>query len=307
MPALNAETKLLQSELPPLSSPFKDELIRVYFRQFHPLCPAVDRTQFLRWYHTPDYHRGDHPQLMQLVLLSILFAALTHVDEELLRHGSYSSVQQAQKALFAATQSMYHRLEPSFTGAEALAQCALLLSHWSPYDSTKEVNSYWVDEAIRHAVAGGMSDRSSTHRKRIIWWCCLIRNRMISLGLRRFNRLERRVDGPLPTTMDFCDPASTPYTAPTAAKGYFVRVFTLMCSLSRIMVDSVLLRYRKYNTAWSFPDDRAVAESMDEVGYLQEKLNIWSFNFADLYARVQESIVPHSDLVIFHLIGLMHQ
>ncbi|KIX98597.1 uncharacterized protein Z520_05898 [Fonsecaea multimorphosa CBS 102226] len=295
-------------EAPLLSKRLQDELIQAYFGQVHPICPAIDQSRFLQWYEAPERNDHGQPQLMRLLLLSILFAALSHIDEDLLRGEPCGSVKRAQKSLFSSAQSVYHRLETEFVGTEGIAQSALLLSYWSPYDSTQEVNSFWVDEAIRHAVVGGMSDPTSTHRKRIIWWCCMIRNRMISLGLRRFNRLNRRPEGRLPELTDFADDESSGcLLISVEAKLYFTRAFVLLCKLTKIMVESVRLKYRDYNCTWFFPGDQQALDILEEVGQLDEKLKIWGVNFAQLYAAVQDLKVPSTDLVIFHLIGLMHQ
>ncbi|OAP61719.1 hypothetical protein AYL99_03922 [Fonsecaea erecta] len=289
------------------SKRLQDKLIEAYFQQFHPICPAVDQSDFLKWYKAPQQDVLAHPQLMRLLLLSVLFAALPHIDEDLLRGGPRCAVKQAQKAVFSSAQTLYHRLEWEFMGTEGLAQSALLLSYWSPYDSTREVNGYWVDEAIRHAVAGGMADLYSTRRKRIIWWCCMIRNRMISLGLRRFDRLERRPEGRLPELSDFAEEGSGGHLISLDSKLYFTRVFILLCKLTKIMVDSVRLKYRDYNSTWTLPEDRQAFDILEDIGQLDEKLKIWGVNFAHLYAAVQDLRVPNADLVIFHLIGLMHQ
>ncbi|OAL24786.1 hypothetical protein AYO22_05575 [Fonsecaea multimorphosa] len=73
------------------------------------------------------------------------------------------------------------------------------------------------------------------------------------------------------------------------------------------MVESVRLKYRDYNCTWFFPGDQQALDILEEVGQLDEKLKIWGVNFAQLYAAVQDLKVPSTDLVIFHLIGLMHQ
>ncbi|OQU97775.1 Fungal specific transcription factor domain-containing protein [Cladophialophora immunda] len=292
---------------PPISKDIQDQLIPLYFRQFHPVCPAVDETEFLRWRQKSKESSFDDPQPMQLLLVSMMFAASPYLDESLLSQGPYSSVKSLQEALFTSAQSLYHNLETEFLGAEPLAQSALLLSYWSNNDSTTEVNSYWSDEAVRHAVAGGMSALSSTGRRRIIWWCCLIRNRMISLGLRRFTRLETRPDGRLPETTDFGKEVSRPHFTSPESKIYFTRAFALMCSLTRIMAESVWLPYREYNKPWSLPTDRRAFRLMKTVGQLDEELEAWTFKFNRVYSTIREMAVPNADLVIFHLIGLMHQ
>ncbi|OQU94847.1 Fungal specific transcription factor domain-containing protein isoform 2 [Cladophialophora immunda] len=268
-----------QWEVPGFSRCLQDELVEAYFGQFHPICPAVDQSRFLKWYEAPQRDVLAPPQPMRLLLLSILFAALSHIEEDSLRGELCTSVKRAQKTLFYSAQSLYHQVELDFMGTEELAQSALLLSYWSPYDSKKEVNSYWVDEAIRHAVAGGMSDPSSTHRKRIIWWCCIIRNHE----------------------------SSGCYLISVETKLYFTRAFILLCKLTRLMVDSVRLNSRDYNSTWLFPGAQQAFDLLQEVGQIDQKLKVWGANFAHLYAAVQDLKVPSTDLVIFHLLELMHQ
>ncbi|KIW29744.1 uncharacterized protein PV07_05533 [Cladophialophora immunda] len=257
---VDAWNKFDQWEVPGFSRCLQDELVEAYFGQFHPICPAVDQSRFLKWYEAPQRDVLAPPQPMRLLLLSILFAALSHIEEDSLRGELCTSVKRAQKTLFYSAQSLYHQVELDFMGTEELAQSALLLSYWSPYDSTKEVNSYWVDEAIRHAVAGGMSDPSSTHRKRIIWWCCIIRNHE----------------------------SSGCYLISVETKLYFTRAFILLCKLTRLMVDSVRLNSRDYNSTWLFPGAQQAFDLLQEVGQIDQKLKVWGANFAHLYAAVQD-------------------
>lgn len=298
---------LLKTSIPILGRGLQERLIELYFRQFHHICPVVDEADFFTWYRSPEEYQGVHPQLMQLLLFSMLFAASSHLEEDELQHAPYRCVKHLQKALFAFAQAQYHLLERNHLRAESLVQSALLLSYWSPYDSTKEVNSFWVSEAIRHAVASGLPDLSSRSRRRIIWWCCITRNRMISIGLRRPTLLEKRVDGPLPEIRDFGDEISNPHFVSKEAKMYFAQAFIMLCSLTRIMAKSVRLQYRDYNKPWPFPPGHRGIELLEQIRRMEDKLRVWNVNFARVYARVQELAVPRTDLVVFHVISLMHQ
>lgn len=244
---------------------------------------------------------------MQLLLYSLLFAGSSYLERDDLQREPYTTVTQLQKALFTFAQAQYHLLEQEKLGQEPLVQAALLLSYWSPYDGTREVNSFWSNEATRHAVAGGLPGSSPNSRGRIIWWCCIIRNRMISTGLRRPNLLKDRINSRLPEIEDFGDEVFHPRFVSKEAKVYFARAFHLLCSLTSIIAECVLLQYRAYTEIWELPAGHPSAQLLKEVRALDNELTIWSVNFAQLYANVRDMAAPRTDLIIFHLLGLMHQ
>jgi hypothetical protein len=73
-----------------------------------------------------------------------------------------------------------------------IAQSALLLSYYNS-NSDSMCNSTWLSIAIEHAQAENshlyddlvaLTDKSRAMLKRL-WWCCILRDRVISLGMRR--------------------------------------------------------------------------------------------------------------------------
>lgn len=73
-----------------------------------------------------------------------------------------------------------------------IAQSALLLSYYNS-NSDAMCNSTWLSIAIEHAQAENahlfdalvsFDDKSRAMLKRL-WWCCILRDRVISLGMRR--------------------------------------------------------------------------------------------------------------------------
>ncbi|KAK5195067.1 hypothetical protein LTR92_005197 [Exophiala xenobiotica] len=139
---------------------FEATLVSLYFTTCHYLCPAIEEAKFLEWYHTYTYQ---HEALQDLVLEAMLFSAFAYVSEEQLRRSPFKSVPEGQHALFRSIQARYHVLEQSYSGAVALTQVALILSFWSPYNGSQEVNSFWVDEAFRHALIAKLYDGSRPH------------------------------------------------------------------------------------------------------------------------------------------------
>lgn len=83
----------------------------------------------------------------------------------------------------------------------AIAQAALLLSFWTPpLDAVDEMpNARWLSIAIENSLKAKAHIASGTHRPmtdesgalRRLWWCCIIRDRTLALGLRRSILLTR--------------------------------------------------------------------------------------------------------------------
>ena len=244
---------------------------------------------------------------MQLLLYCVLFAGSSYLERDELQYEEYMTVTQLQKALFSFAQAQYHLLEQEKLGQEALIQAALLLSYWSPYDGTREVNGFWSNEATRHAVAGGLPGSRSKSRGRVIWWCCIMRNRMISTGLRRPTLLRDQINSRLPEIQDFGEEMTHPRFVSKQAKVYFARAFHLLCVLTSTIAECVQLQHRVYTEAWELPAVNPSAQLLKEVRTLEDELTVWNVNFAQLYANVRDMEAPRTDLVIFHLLGLMHQ
>ncbi|KAL4891423.1 hypothetical protein BDV59DRAFT_209071 [Aspergillus ambiguus] len=136
-----------------------DALVRHYFLYVHPCLPLVDEAAFWRNY------RGRDTGTREISI--VLFRAM----------------------LFAASPLLYE------SGAETdpltIAQTTLLLSYYTT-DSETSTNSMWLKIAIESAKKENAniyympspSGKNTSDLKRV-WWCCLIRDRLISLGMRR--------------------------------------------------------------------------------------------------------------------------
>lgn len=73
------------------------------------------------------------------------------------------------------------------------AQGALLLSYHPPIRNHNKINTFWLGIAIQFPKDAGahhyhtvinISDHQKNALKRL-WWCCILRDRIISLGVRR--------------------------------------------------------------------------------------------------------------------------
>ncbi|KAL3471525.1 hypothetical protein BJX99DRAFT_263187 [Aspergillus californicus] len=172
-----------------------------YFLYVHPLLPLLDGASF--WTAYQRTLQGT-PKLPVLLVRAMLFSASCFVPTEVLYRCGYDSPLAARDDLYRKAKLVYE------AGIEkcplTVARAALLLTYCNS-DSDVLANSAWLRIAIsqarqeqarqyRHSDTITMRERADLN---LVWWCCLIRDRLISLGMRRplqlttaqFNRRPR--------------------------------------------------------------------------------------------------------------------
>ncbi|KAJ5520822.1 cutinase transcription factor 1 beta [Penicillium fimorum] len=131
------------------------------------------------------------------------------VSEVLLSAAGYDSREEARQSLYRKARLLY---DFDFEGDRiAIIQSLLLMSHYYPSMTEKKHTWHWVHQAISmaqvaslHRNHGESSDRNLHAR---IWWGCLVRDRMNSLGTSRpmvINSLDCNV--PMLTIDDLHEP-----------------------------------------------------------------------------------------------------
>jgi hypothetical protein len=113
----------------------------------------------------------------------------------------------------AARATLYHRADNLFRNKTEvspviLAQAALLLSNWTPstalsseLETSLPGNTYWLTQAVMYArnaeahqyaklVEPADAKRANTLKR--LWWCCIIRDRVVGLCVRRGILIGRR-------------------------------------------------------------------------------------------------------------------
>lgn len=117
-----------------------------------------------------------------------------------------------------------------------------------------QINTYWLGIAIHLAKAEG-ADRYSTHAARDstrhnqlkrLWWCCMIRDRTMSLGLRRsisiFSASSDKIWPPL-TDDDLSDESGRSCVCSASVKVKLIRSLSALCSLCAVLTDILQLLY----------------------------------------------------------------
>ncbi|OGM47306.1 hypothetical protein ABOM_003808 [Aspergillus bombycis] len=164
-----------------------DIFLQYYFLYVHPCLPILDQAQFLFDYRHPEQSTCQYSlPLLQAVLCAAAAFVPTDVGT---RWGSVSIVS-TRNELYQKAKLLYH------SGMEkdplVLAQTTLLLSLFDcSMDGTG--SSVWLSLAIGHAKAVkahqfgclALDASADRHNLKRLWWCCIVRDRAVSLGMRR--------------------------------------------------------------------------------------------------------------------------
>ncbi|KAL4736117.1 hypothetical protein BDV11DRAFT_211553 [Aspergillus similis] len=173
-----------------LSLPRKSEMdvfLRQYFLYVHPFAPLLDEAAFCRAYRCPP---AGTRQISVLLLRAMIFSASCFVSADVAKRCGYASLLGARDGLYRKAKLLFE------SGIEedplTLSRAALLLTYYSS-DFEVNTNSEWLRIAVKQV---GIAQVRQTNRRdrpcssdqtdlKRVWWCCLIRDRIISLGMRR--------------------------------------------------------------------------------------------------------------------------
>lgn len=181
-----------------------------------------------------------------------------------------------------------------------LAQAALLLSFWTPpgQPTGSMPNTTWLIGAVHHArshnahIYGTHSDCTTDKTKRLwkrIWWGCIIRDRVMSIGLRRAPQITR-------SNFDFekCEPlhwgdlyeeGETPKFFDTVAANALQQMLTRLIKLCVALTDFQVLS--QVFQAPVFIGTEQCLKYLDEVRRIKVSLRSW-------YEETEATFLPLS-------------
>lgn len=187
--------------------PFRNELLRTYTYMVYPIMPAIDYEMFLQAIVMAD---GRDPVSL-LLFQAVMFAGVTFVDGKLLRERGYAGRKAARKELFGRVQLLYGLdCEPDRL---SLLQAVLLMTYWYDSQADDKDTWYWMGVALGRAQVLGLHREPDPSRtpprarqlKRRIWWSCVVRDRLLALGIRRPSRIRNEDFDVSPLTIDDFD------------------------------------------------------------------------------------------------------
>ncbi|KAF5233995.1 hypothetical protein FANTH_12349 [Fusarium anthophilum] len=179
--------------LPPI--PMQLELVKSFIEFIYPRMPLLDLEDFLG---CVGYLDGSGGQLSLVLYGAILFAGSTHIDQEVVCAYGYSDRRLLRRELYKRAQLLFD-LDINQDKLVAV-QAALLLTCRGVSDDEVKDSWYWVNTAITLGYSIGLHRTSKTadsppsRRKHLtrLWWCCFVRDNILSLGMNRPGRIKDR-------------------------------------------------------------------------------------------------------------------
>jgi hypothetical protein len=173
----------------------------------------------------------------------------------------------------------------------------LLLSLWTPCDPEPQVNSYWVNRAFHHARTANLPDIlrrdiASQPRSSLLWECCLIRDRMLALALRRPERLHEKPHSHFRLSLpDFGREAGVPSYTDRYSKYTLIIIFTYLSDLAKIMASVAIdLESVRYCHEWDTQNKAPTSKELDKIKVLDKMVLNWRTEFDQVVAnRIQRS------------------
>jgi hypothetical protein len=194
-----------------------------------------------------------------LVLQSLLFATCTFVSRDSIKALGFPSIRAARAGLYRRAKLLYDF--ESESSPISIAQAALLVSFWaasSQGQGARKPNSNWLNIAIQHAKVAeahhypsvDTSTAANLKRQNIlkrIWWCCIIRDRIMALCVRRTIQLtpaqfDFQTHGPL-VPADLEDEFTRSKVYDPTTKRQLAEILKSLLDLCVLLTDVMLLVY----------------------------------------------------------------
>ncbi|KAH6986501.1 fungal-specific transcription factor domain-containing protein [Ilyonectria sp. MPI-CAGE-AT-0026] len=295
---------------------FRDELLRTYVNIVYPFMPALDLEDFIG----PIIRQDDRNPVSLLLFQAVMFASVTFVDESLLKMRGYRNRKAARKAFFGRVRLLYGLdCEPDRL---SLIQALLLMTYWYDRPDDEKDTWYWMGIALSLAQIVGLHrnpDKMKMSRKERalrcrIWWSCVMRDRLLALGIRRPARIrDEEFNVPMLTLDDFVLDVPSPDLVKLLGESRLTspdpegrRMVAVMCiELSKLCVCLGHILYSQYTVLGNHPVGseyllkvivmpRQSEKRAQELGKCDKELNDW-LNSQDTASRYNPGPVGHGD------------
>ncbi|KAI0200854.1 hypothetical protein F4808DRAFT_141790 [Astrocystis sublimbata] len=235
-----------------------DEFMQQYFLHVHPLMPFLNEGDFWNLYcYQDNVFTGERMSL--LVFQAMLFSCCNFVSKTSIRALGFPNIRSARATLYRRTKLLYDFDTESCL--ISLAQASLLLTYYAPNWSlaAKKPNTAWLGVAVHNAKSAEAHTYSAMppispvtdpidHKKqntlKRLWWCCVFRDRLLGLGMRRCIQIPRAHFDFDTNSFGFSDLSdevgqSKVYNAET--KKHLIEIFVQLGKLCSVMTDLLTL------------------------------------------------------------------
>lgn len=201
----------------------------------------------------------------------------------------------------------------------ALAQACLLLSLQSTMMNQK-LNSVWLSKAIAHAEVARAHlytrEKDPSHRlclKRL-WWSCILRDRMIALGVRRMIQIGAEkfdFDQTGLEAEDLSEECDKSDVYDSASKMRLSKIVVAQCELAVAMMPMMIIAYCDESPSHLGASSVSVLiHSMTAVEKASTELSVWARRFRSTLVRLadedQDGRDVNPSITLFAHLTLIH-
>ncbi|KAF5968516.1 cutinase transcription factor 1 beta [Fusarium coicis] len=215
-----------------------DDFIREYFLHVHPGLPLLDEADFWAVY-SGDKEPCGESTISLFLFQAMLFAASSFVPFSTLKYLGFTSRHNAGERYFRRAKLLLDICSGKDLASNA--QGALLLSYYVRARDRARNNSIFLSTAIQLAQGAGADqyhkrpdqDSATTNRLKRLWWCCIVRDRILPLGVRRQLHIAS-INSTLEhlTEDDFKKEIQGSQVYPQSTKRSLVQLFISLCDLA---------------------------------------------------------------------------
>ncbi|KAF5024605.1 hypothetical protein F66182_3368 [Fusarium sp. NRRL 66182] len=228
-----------------------DDFVREYFLHVHPGLPLLDEAVFWDMYLGNQQSRSGST-LSLFVFQAMLFASSSFLSFSTLQSLGFTSKRNARDTYYRRSKLLF-----DLCGERSLvsnSQGSLLLSYNANMKDQKRTNSIWLATAIHMAQAAGadqfhaISDQSpaAINELKRLWWCCIVRDRILPLGVRRqlhIASIDVYQDHYVLTEQDFAREMEESHVYGPQTKKTLIQLFITLCELAVPLTEVIKILY----------------------------------------------------------------
>ncbi|CAM1502789.1 Fc.00g075650.m01.CDS01 [Cosmosporella sp. VM-42] len=239
-----------------------DDIVQHFFLHVHPLLPLFNEADFWQMYGQRGAANASTPKTSLLVFQAFMFASCNFTSAKTIKTLGFSDIRQAKASFYRKAKLLFDF--ESESSPIYIAQAALLLSYRPSYATLgiKRPNTTWLTTAIQNAEiadanhytsfqssspATPQEERKHQNTLKRLWWCCIIRDRVLPLCVRRNIQIDRArfnfaIDAPL-RYADLEDEIEHSRVYDPKTKRHLIRILEKFVELCIILTDVLALVY----------------------------------------------------------------
>ncbi|KAF5594072.1 cutinase transcription factor 1 beta [Fusarium pseudoanthophilum] len=284
-----------------------DDFIREYFLHVHPGLPLLDEAQFWAVY-SGDKEPCGGPTISLFLFQAILFASCSFVPFSTLKCLGFTSRRNARERYYRRAKLLLDIC--SGRDLVSNAQGALLLTYYATGRDRARTNSILLATAIQYAQGAEADqfhkrpdqDSEMTNKLKRLWWCCIVRDRILPLGVRRqlhITSINPALDHL--TEQDFEKEIQGSQVYSSQTKRSLVQLFISLCELAIPFTSVVQTVYGMGQSAADAisPMIEHQKQIEESIRFCETSLDVW-FDKATIQFPTPAGIIsPEKSLVLY--------